>query len=265
MKKKLLSVKISLIAISVVCQAVGNDVSAVKYSLPQFGHYTHHGVIQDDLPRGVDERDAVLYLRPVEKLIEEWFSSCLDKAEVQPVTSEAVEEWKSANYVPVEKKLQHVEEARQIDHVASVVAYLAVEYKVYGLDVKKFKTCMGYINRLSKDSRALRIFDGKLTIDMYREKARKNYKTVMMKIDSEIRRLMLPLEVIHKKEFAKWAYANPQQYAELKKNDDTLEHNLLMQAKIDECTEAARRAEMAARDAESAARNAAAVPFFWQR
>ena len=69
MKKKLLSVKISLIAISVVCQAFGNDVSAVKYSLPQFGHYTHHGVIQDDLPRGVDKRDAVLYLRQVENVM----------------------------------------------------------------------------------------------------------------------------------------------------------------------------------------------------
>ena len=255
MEKEL--VAISFIAVSVVFRAVGNDALAIKYSLPQFGHYvTPQGAVRSKLP--VNKRDAAAYrLRSVEELIGEWFSSCLDKSGVQPVTDEAVEAWKAANYVPVEKKLQHVREAEEIDHVASVVAYLAVEYQVYGLNVKKFKTCMGYVNRLSKDSWALRIFDGKLTIDMYREKARKNYETGLMKVDNEIRRLMQPLEEIHKKEFAKWAGANPQQYAKLKRNDDTLDHNLVMQAKIEESTKAARRAEERAAAAEAAAINAA--------
>lgn len=267
--KNLLLAAVPFVAVSLVCQAVGNDDAlAIKYSLPQFGHYvTPQGAVRDKLP--ADIREASTYrLRSVEELIQEWFSSCLDNSGVQPVTKDAVEAWKAANYVPVEKKHRHIREAGQIDHIASVVAYLAVEYQAYGLNVKNFKTCMGYVNRLAKDSWTLGILGGKLTISTYRAKARNTYKTGMMKIDDEIRVLMLPLEEIHKKEFAKWASANPQQYAELKKNDDTLEHNIMMQAKIDENTEAARRAEAraaaaerAARDAEAAARDAEAAAY----
>lgn len=252
--KNLLLAAISFVAISIGCQAAGNDAAlAIKYSLPQFGHYvTSQGAIREKLP--ANKREAATYrLRSVEELIQEWFSSCLDKSGVQPVTKDAVETWKAANYVPVEKKLQHVREAQEIEHIASVVAYLAGEYQVYGLNTKKLATCMGYVNRLSKDSWALRIFDGKLTIDTYRAKARNNYRTGMAKVDNEIRRLMQPLEEIHKKEYAKWASINQQQYARLKKNDDDLEHNLLLQAKLNETARAARRAEERAAAAEAAA------------
>lgn len=256
--KNLLVASALIVALPVVCQSAGNDAAlAINYSLPQFGHYvTAQGAIREKLP--ADKREAATYrLRSVEEIIQEWFSSCLDKTGVQPVTKDAVKAWMKANYVPVEEKLQHVKEAEQIEHVASVVAYLAGEYQVYGLDTKKFKTCMGYVNKLSKDSWALRIFGGKLTIDTYRAKARNSFNTGMAKVDSEIRRLMQPLEEIHKKEFAKWASLNQQQFARLKKNDDDLEGNLILQAKLDETKEAARRAERRAAAAEAAAEEAA--------
>ena len=259
--KNLLAALILIIALPVACKSAGNDASlAIKYSLPQFGHYvTEQGAIREKLP--ADKCKAATYrLRSVEELIQEWFSSCLDKSGVQPVTKDAVSAWMKANYVPVEKKLQHVKEAGQIEHVASVVSYLAGEYQVYGLDMKKVKTCIGYINKLSKDSWALRIFGGKLTIDTYRVKARNSFNTGMAKVDAEIRRLMQPLEEIHRKEFMKWARANQQQFARLKKNDDDLEGNLILQAKLDEAkakldeaTEAAERAEWIAAAAAAAA------------
>lgn len=236
--------------------AANGDALAIKYSLPQFGHYVSpEGAIREKLP--ANKLEASSYrLRAIEELIQEWFSSCLDKSGVEVVTKDAVNAWLKANYVPVEPKLQSVSEAQEIERVASVVAYLACEYQVYGLDAKKFKTCIGYVNKLSKDSWALRIFGGKLTVDTYRAKARKNYSTGMDKTYAEMRRLIQPLESIHRKEHEKWIALHQAQYAQLKKADDDLEHNLLMQAKIAEATRAAKAAEARAEAAEAAARAA---------
>ena len=231
------------------------DALAIKYSLPQFGHYvTIHGAIREKLP--TDRRIAQTYrLRSISELINEWHSPCLDKSGVKPVTKADIQDWLNANYVQVDEKLQHISESQAIANVASIVAYLACEYKNYGLDEKKFKTCIKLLNKLSQDKWTLRIFGGKLTIDTYRAKARKNYETGMTKIEREMRNLMIPLEEIHRKEFSKWAQNN-QQYAKLKRNDDELENGILMQAKLDESTEAARRAETRAAAAEAAARAA---------
>lgn len=242
----------------VVCGSVAanGEALAIKYSLPQFGHYVSpYGVIRENLPD--DKWEASSYrLRAVEELIQEWFSSCLDKSGVDVVTKDAVDAWLTANYIPVEPKLQSVSEAQEIERVASVVAYLACEYQVYGLDAKKFKTCIGHVNKLSKDSWSLRIFGGKLTIDTYRAKARKNYNTGMDKVYAEMRRLIQPLESIHRKEHERWIASHQVQYAQLKKADDDLEHNLLMKAEIAEAVRAANAAAARARAAEAAARAA---------
>lgn len=245
-----------IFVLSFVCFAghIGaKDALAIKYSLPQFGHYvTIHGAIREKLP--TDRRIAQTYrLRSISELINEWHSPCLDKSGVMPVTKTDIQDWLNANYVQVDDKLQHISESQAIANLVSIVAYLACEYKNYGLDEKKFKTCIKLLNKLSQDKWTLRIFGGKLTIGTYRAKARKNYETGTTKIEREMRHLMIPLEEIHRKEFAKWAQNNNQQYAKLKRNDDELEKGILMQAKLDELTEATRRAEDAAAAAASRA------------
>jgi len=237
-----------LVMIIVVQTCISDDrVASIKYSLPQFGHYVdYYGAIRND---------KTATIRSVEELVQEWSTKYLDKTEF--VTREMVNAWKNANYVPVGDKYKHVKEAKEMENVASVMAYLAAEYQIYGLDVTKFKPCVGRINKMSKDNRMLRIFDGGVTIDTYRKQAQKSYQVEMGKIDAELRNLMKPLEDIHKKEFQRWISKNPQEYARLKKMDDDLEHNLKLQAKVDEATFAARAAEQRAAAAEAAA-NAAA-------
>ena len=237
--------------------AVCAETAAIKYSLPQFGNYVNaYGAIREKLP--ADKNTAKQYrLRSVEELMNEWFSSCLDKSNVPSLTKEDVAKWKAVNLSEVDERFRHLDAAKTIDHLGDVLSYIAAEYAIYGLNAQKLKTCVGYVNKLAKDKWTLGILGGKLTIDTYRAKANSNFANGVQRSYGELRRLIGPLETIHRKEFVSWAQKNPQQYATLKRNDDSLENNILLQAKVDEATEAGRRAEMRAAAAQWAAEDAA--------
>ena len=95
-----------------------------------------------------------------------------------------------------------------------------------------------------------------MTITTYREKAEDTYRNGVGVVNREIWNLLKPLHELHCREFEKWKIKNPDLFVRLKKMDDDLVNNIVMQKKIDVAAEEARQAQARAAAAEAAARAA---------
>lgn len=239
----------------------------VRYNLPQFGLYIDgYGQVLERAPDGND----ALWRRPVTDLISEWKSQYLIKEPKEEVAEEWRSSWRLKNFIAIDAKYAQLQESREIKNVEDLISFLAKEYKSYGLDVTQWKGCVDRLNKLSKDKWMLGIFGGKTTITTYRKKAENTYQDGMAYVEREMRALILPLHKIHQQEFLKWKAQNPDEFVRLKKMDDDLINNIVLQKKVDAATEEARlakeqaaaaeaaawAAEQAARDAEDAANRA---------
>ena len=239
----------------------------VHYNLPQFGLYMDgYGQVLERAPDGNDE----MWRRPVVDLISEWGSQYLIKEPKEEVTDEWRSTWRAKNFIAIDARYAQLKEAREIKNVEDLILFLVKEYKSYGLDVTQWKGCVDRLNKLSKDKWMLGIFGGKTTITTYRKKAENTYQEGMAYVEREMRALILPLHKIHQQEFLKWKTLNPDEFVRLKKMDDDLINNIVLQKKVDAAAEEARlaqaraaaaeaaaaAAEQAARDAEAAANRA---------
>ena len=231
----------------------------MRYNLPHFGWYIDpYGAVRKELPK--DKRVASTYrVRTVEDVINAWQLPYYFKENIPMITKEMVDAWRTENVAEIDVRFKQVKEAKEIDSLVDKVAYIACEYSVYGLNMQNLKPCVSCLNKLVKDKWMLGIFGGKQTVTTYRKKAQKNYQTGVAKVYSELKLLMDTLEKIHKKEHSAWINRNPQQYSQLSKLDREMEGRTIMQAKIQESTNAARAAEARAAAAEAAARDAEAA------
>lgn len=239
----------------------------VRYNLPQFGLYMDgYGQVLERAPDGNDE----MWWRPVTDLISEWKSQYLVREPKEEETDEMQSTWRAKNFVAIDARFSQLKESHEIKSIEDFIAFLAKEYMSYGLDVSKWKGCVDRLNKLAKDKWMLGIFGGKTTVTTYRKKAENTYRDGLAYVEKEMRVLIMPLHKIHQQEFLKWKAQNPDEFVRLKKLDNDLITNVVLQKKIDAATEEARlakeqaaaaeaaawAAEQAARDAEDAANRA---------
>ena len=231
----------------------GAEAAGVHYNLPQFGLYADgYGQIFEQPPA----KDATPYLRQVEDLIREWSSPYLVKESRKDISEETMTAWKAKNLTSPDARFESVKECKVIVELEDLVCFLANEYMAYGIDLKNFKMCAERLSKLAKDKWMLGIFGGKATITTYRKKAEDTYRNGVGVVNREIWNLLKPLHELHRGEFAKWTLKNPDLFVRLKKMDDDLVNNIVMQKKIDVAAEEARQAQARAAAAEAAARAA---------
>ena len=164
--------------------------------------------------------------------------------------------WKAKNLTSPDARFESVKECKVIVELEDLVCFLAKEYMAYGIDLKNFKMCAERLSKLAKDKWMLGIFGGKATITTYRKKAEDTYRNGVGVVNREIWNLLKPLHELHRGEFEKWKIKNPDLFVRLKKMDDDLVNNIVMQKKIDVAAEEARQAQARAAAAEAAARAA---------
>ena len=260
-----------VVGIATMIQSAFAANGGVRYNLPQFGLYIDgYGQVLEKAPDGNEE----MWLRPVADLTSEWNSQYLVREPKEEVTEEMQSTWRAKNFVAIDPRFSQLKEARKIKSIEDLIAFLAKEYMSYGLDVAKWKGCVDRLNKLAKDKWMLGIFGGKTTVTTYRKKAENTYRDGLAYVEKEMRALIMPLHKIHQQECLKWKAQNPDEFVRLKKLDDDLINNVVLQKKIDAATEEARlakkqaaAAEAAARAAEQAARDAedAANRVRWRR